>query len=403
MKMEMYCATQNNVLFCDYYKPTPRYPLSSYSQSSYMSSASSYSQSSFSPISSPYTPPSQTSESYTNGNDTVFKFPSIIQDQYIPTRQDLISAAIVRAKSLIEIEEIGQRLISVDKRHVIQNNGQKTLLPTIKQEPKRGSELYIALPKACLEGFLYAIFSQFGTIHQIRLMMHFSGSNRGYGYVMMSSPMEAETALAKLNELSLPGIRGHLLVSMSTDNRTLFARNIPMDLSEEQLQIEFEKRVEGVKKVRVFNNTDDPTKNREFCFVIFKDHRSAALARRSMAESPFFINGVSIKIQWAESEPVFRHSVLMRMKQLHIRNMNAQTTEEDIWKILCQHVTPNNIVFIKKNNTCARIKFIRHEYADIVRKNLDGKRVHGINWIVMWDKIEGTKYECEGYFKRLSI
>lgn len=72
----------------------------------------------------------------------------------------MISAAIARAKTLIEIEEIGQRLISVDKRHVIQNNGQKTLLPTIKQEPKRGSELYIALPKACLEGFLYAIFSQ---------------------------------------------------------------------------------------------------------------------------------------------------------------------------------------------------------------------------------------------------
>lgn len=52
--------------------------------------------------------------------------------------------------------------------------------------------------------------------------------------------------------------------------------------------------------------------------------------------------------------------------------MNAQSTEEDIWKILCQHVTPNNIVFIKKNNTCARIKFTRHEYADLVRKNLDG-------------------------------
>lgn len=61
---------------------------------------------------------------------------------------------------MLEIEEIGQRLISVDKRHVIQNNGQKTLLPTIKKEPKRGSELYIALPKTCLEGFLYAIFSQ---------------------------------------------------------------------------------------------------------------------------------------------------------------------------------------------------------------------------------------------------
>lgn len=60
------------------------------------------------------------------------------------------------------------------------------------------------------------------------------------------------------------------------------------------------------------------------------------------------------------------------MKQLHLRNMNVQTTEDDIWKMLCQHVTPNNIVFIKKSNTCARIKFVRHEYADLVRKNLDG-------------------------------
>lgn len=143
--------------------------------------------------------------------------------------------------------------------------------------------------------------------------MHFSGSNRGYGYVMMSNPIEAEIALVKLNELSFPGIKGHLMVSMSTDNRTLFARNIPIDLSEEQLQIEFEKRVEGVKKVRIFNNPDDPSKNREFCFIIFKDHRSAALARRSMAESPFFINGMLIKIQWAESEPIFRHSVLTRV------------------------------------------------------------------------------------------
>lgn len=72
----------------------------------------------------------------------------------------MISAAIARTKNVLEIEEIGQRLISVDKRHVIQNNGQKTLLPTVKKEPKRGSELYVALPKACLEGFLYAVFSQ---------------------------------------------------------------------------------------------------------------------------------------------------------------------------------------------------------------------------------------------------
>lgn len=72
----------------------------------------------------------------------------------------MINSSILSAKTVNEIEEIGQQLISMDKRHVIQNNGQKTLLPIVKQEPKRGSELYVALPKACLEGFLYIIFSQ---------------------------------------------------------------------------------------------------------------------------------------------------------------------------------------------------------------------------------------------------
>lgn len=52
--------------------------------------------------------------------------------------------------------------------------------------------------------------------------------------------------------------------------------------------------------------------------------------------------------------------------------MNVHTTEGDLWKYVSQHVEHNTIVFIKKNNTCARIRFINHEYANVIRKNLDG-------------------------------
>jgi len=62
--------------------------------------------------------------------------------------------------------------------------------------------------------------------------------------------------------------------------------------------------------------------------------------------------------------------------------MNTHTTEEDLWNNVCQYVEPVNVVFIKKNNTCARIKFIHHEYADLVRKNLDGK-----NFLNLFEKI----------------
>lgn len=59
--------------------------------------------------------------------------------------------------------------------------------------------------------------------------------------------------------------------------------------------------------------------------------------------------------------------------------MNAQTSEEDVWNLVSQYITPNKIVFIKKNSTFARIKFVNHEYADIVRDNLDGKSISIIN------------------------
>lgn len=29
-----------------------------------------------------------------------------------------------------------------------------------------------------------------------------------------------------------------------------------------------------------------------------------------------------------------------------------------------------------------------------------GKRVHGLKWIVMWDKIEGAKYENQSYLRQ---
>lgn len=70
----------------------------------------------------------------------------------------------------------------MDKRHVIQNNGQKTLLPTVKQEPKRGSELYVALPKACLEGFLYAIFSQ---VISLFYLLYFNDFRLQYLFILV--------------------------------------------------------------------------------------------------------------------------------------------------------------------------------------------------------------------------
>ena len=61
--------------------------------------------------------------------------------------------------------------------------------------PARGTELYIfMLPRDCYEDELVPVLSSVGSLYELRMMIEFSGANRGYCYVRYSSLAEAEKA-----------------------------------------------------------------------------------------------------------------------------------------------------------------------------------------------------------------
>lgn len=63
-----------------------------------------------------------------------------------------------------------------------------------------GCEVYFTnIPCTVFEDKLVPIFSQVGKIYELRLMLNFSGYNRGYGFVKFSSEEEADEAILKLN------------------------------------------------------------------------------------------------------------------------------------------------------------------------------------------------------------
>jgi RNA recognition motif-containing protein len=69
----------------------------------------------------------------------------------------------------------------------------------------------------------------------MRLMMDFSGSNRGFGFVMYLSPEVASIAVETLNNYEIRAGR-RIGVVRSTNNCRLCIGNIPSDKSEEDIK-----------------------------------------------------------------------------------------------------------------------------------------------------------------------
>ena len=88
--------------------------------------------------------------------------------------------------------------------------------------PDKGSEVFVGkVPRDMYEWELVPLFEKVGRIYEMRLMMDFSGSNRGYLFVRYSKPSEAKLAIRELNNYEIrPG--KFIGVIPSVDNRKLW-------------------------------------------------------------------------------------------------------------------------------------------------------------------------------------
>lgn len=102
--------------------------------------------------------------------------------------------------------------------------------------PPRGSEIFVGkIPRNCFEDELVPVFEKVGQIYEMRLMMDFSGSNRGFGFVMYLSPEIATLAIETLNNYEIRAGR-RIGVVRSANNCRLCIGNIPSDKNEEDIK-----------------------------------------------------------------------------------------------------------------------------------------------------------------------
>ena len=85
--------------------------------------------------------------------------------------------------------------------------------------PPRGCEIFLKIPRDCFEDLLLPVLETVGKVYEIRMMMDFSGSNRGFCFVTYSCSSEARKAVEFLNNFPLKKDRKVLGACISADNR----------------------------------------------------------------------------------------------------------------------------------------------------------------------------------------
>jgi Q family heterogeneous nuclear ribonucleoprotein R len=180
-----------------------------------------------------------------------------------------------------------QKLLDLMSRtgyEIIQENGQRLFgpppdWPEWKPCPEKGCEVFVGrIPRDCYEDELVPVFARMGPIYQLRLMMDFSGTNRGYAFVTFTNQLDAKKAINQLNEYEIrPNKR--IGVVKSVDNCRLFIGNIPSNKTKFEVIQEMSKHTEGVVNAIVYHNSNKlitnpfDNRNRGFAFVEYSSHR----------------------------------------------------------------------------------------------------------------------------------
>ncbi|XP_072292379.1 dead end protein 1 [Eucyclogobius newberryi] len=153
------------------------------------------------------------------------------------------------------------------------------------------------IPRDVYEDLLIPLFSSVGPLWEFRLMMNFSGQNRGFAYAKYGSATVATEAIRTLNGYMLePDCC--LSVRRSTEKRQLCIGGLPPVTPQEKLLQVLQGMVEGVERVSL---KAGPGIEGVSAIVGFTSHHAASMAKKVLVEAFKKHFAVSISIRWQSS------------------------------------------------------------------------------------------------------
>ncbi|CAG5093668.1 Similar to A1CF: APOBEC1 complementation factor (Homo sapiens) [Cotesia congregata] len=211
--------------------------------------------------------------------------------------------------SVEESIEINKNVLEISKTSgldITQVNGQRKLGPPkdwVGEAPSPECEVFVGnLPRNIYENKLYPIFQRAGEIFEIRLMMDFSGTNRGYCFIKYTKPEYAAKAIKELNEWPIE--RGKKIgVVASVNNCRLSIARLPPELDTKTFIKKIYETTESVTQVAVYSIAKSNAANKPMqkkALISYKAHIDAAMARRKlMPQRTTLFPNVELIIDWA--------------------------------------------------------------------------------------------------------
>uniref|UniRef100_A0A8C8SVR0 Dead end protein homolog 1 n=1 Tax=Pelusios castaneus TaxID=367368 RepID=A0A8C8SVR0_9SAUR len=184
--------------------------------------------------------------------------------------------------------------------HLVQVNGQRKYGGPppgwIGDPPPSGSEVFIGkLPQDIYENQLIPLFQSVGKLYEFRLMMTFSGLNRGFAYAKYSSRHNAQIAIAALNNFEVQ--KGcPIMVCRSTEKCELCVDGLSSSVEQGQLQMLLQEVTPGILNISLYPSPS--RKGGQLAVLKYNSHRAAAMAKKSLVEGNLALYGEEIEVDW---------------------------------------------------------------------------------------------------------
>ncbi|NXY02756.1 DND1 protein, partial [Pteruthius melanotis] len=166
--------------------------------------------------------------------------------------------------------------------------------------PPAGTEVYITrLPQDIYENTLIPLFGSVGKLYEFRLMMTFSGLNRGFAYATYASPQEARNAIATFHRFQVR--KGcAIVVCWSTQKRELIVNGLDVSVTQQELEVMLQTVTEGILSVTLqVSPSQRPAK---LAVLKYRSHEAAAQAKKALMEGNLRLRGAGMRVDWLDPQ-----------------------------------------------------------------------------------------------------
>uniref|UniRef100_A0A8C3JKP3 DND microRNA-mediated repression inhibitor 1 n=1 Tax=Calidris pygmaea TaxID=425635 RepID=A0A8C3JKP3_9CHAR len=148
--------------------------------------------------------------------------------------------------------------------------------------PPAGTEVFIGkLPQDVYENVLIPLFQSVGKLYEFRLMMTFSGLNRGFAYAKYSNRRSAKEAIATFNNFEVR--QGYtIVVCKSMEKRELSMDGLATSVGQQELEATLRRITEGVLSITLY--TSPSQKQAQLAVLKYSSHQAAAMAKKTLME-----------------------------------------------------------------------------------------------------------------------